>query len=303
VRYFLYIAFAIFSFSARAEEAKVVATIKPLHSLVAAVMEGSGDSPMLLVDGKTSPHTFLLKPSQVNALQHARIVFYMGDGFELFLRNVWPSLPPSVNRVPMDQTPNLMRYTTRLGKDFDLHVHEEESHSEGAYDLHLWMMADNAKAMVMEIAQQLAIVFPKKREIYFDNARRLNERIKQQHIDLGPRMAMLRGKPFIVFHDAFQYFEKDYGLNCAGSIMMHPEEMPGAKHISEIRKKITELKAKCVFREPSFDAKMVDNLLEGTSAKSSMLDPEGALLAPGPELYFQSMEGIASALEKCLGNP
>jgi zinc transport system substrate-binding protein len=293
--YFVLCTFLI-THSAQAAEGKVVATIKPLHSLVAAVMAGSGDSPLLLVEGKNSPHNFTLKPSQVAALQSADIIFTIGDNFELFMQKILPTLPKRVTRVALDKEAELIFQTVRQGKDFD-----PDAHSAGeTRDLHYWLLSNNAEAMVMEIARQLSIIYPDKREIYFTNARKINERIEAEHLSIDSRVAPLRGKPFIVFHDAFQYFEKEYGLKAVGSIMLHPGEPPGAKHIGEIREKIKTLGAVCVFREPSFEGKIVDNLIEGTGAKSGVLDPEGALLPPGPELYFQLIENIAAGLEKCL---
>lgn len=306
MRYIVILFAAFFVFPAHAESAKVIASIKPLHSLVAAVMEGSGDAPVLLVDGKASPHHFALKPSQERALRNARLVFYVGDDFELFLHTIWAGLPKTVMRVPMSQAPNLTLYPVRMDKDFEPHDHGDEDEHEHAHergagrDLHYWLMTENARAMVMEIARQLSIAYPNNRELYFDNARKVSERLRRLHGDLDPRMVALQGKPFIVFHDAYQYFEKDYGLTAAGSITLHPEQGLQAKHVRDIRERIKTKHIFCVFREPSFDGKIVDRLLEGTQAKSGVLDPEGALLSPGPELYFQLLEGIASGLERCL---
>jgi zinc transport system substrate-binding protein len=299
-RYFIFLFTLFFSFSVFAADNKVIASIKPLHSLVAAVMEGSNAQPMLLVDGKASPHTYSLKPSQVGALQKADIVFIIGDNFELFLQKTLSTLPKHVTRVALDKEAQLIFYPIRQNKDFEPHEDGHDEKQDGSRDLHYWLLTDNAKVMVMEIARQLAIVYPSKREIYFANARRINDRLEQAHIDLDQRMLKLNNKHFIVFHDAFQYFENDYRLKASGSITLHAGEMPGAKHISELRKKIKTLGAVCVFREPSFDGKVVDGLLAGTGAKGGVLDPEGVLLAPGPELYFQLLEGIAKGLEDCL---
>jgi len=285
-----------------AAEGKVIVSVKPLHSLVAAVMEGSGDSPMLLVEGKASPHNFSLKPSQAAALQKADIVFYIGDEYELFLQKILPTLPAKVTRVAMDKETQLSILPPRQGKDFGEDGHEVQGITgRGARDLHYWMVTLHAQAMVKEIARQLAMQYPSKRQLYFTNVKKINARLDQMHIEIEQRLVKLRGKPFIVFHDATQYFENDYNLKAAGSIMLHPEQLPGAKHIDELRSRIKTLGAVCVFREPSFDAKIVSNLIEGTQAKIGVLDPEGALLTPGLELYFQLIEGMAKALEDCLG--
>jgi len=291
------ICIAIPSFGFAADN-KVIVSIKPLHSLVAAVMEGSGDSPMLLVDGKASPHDFSLRPSQVAALQKADMVFYIGDAFELFLQKILPTLPAKVTRVAIDKETQLSFFTQRGEKDFS--KKEKEAHTP-ARDLHYWLLASNAQAMVQEIARQLALQYPGKRNIYFTNVKKINARIERMHIDIEQRMVNLPRKSFIVFHDAIQYFENDYHLKAAGFIMLQAEQPAGAKHLDELRQKIKTLGTACVFHEPAFDGKIVNNLIEGTQAKVGVLDPEGVLLIPGPELYFQVIEGMAKALEDCLG--
>lgn len=300
-RYLFFIGIFFSVSTAHAEEAKVIASIKPLHSLAAAVMEGSGDEPLLLVDGKSSPHTFHLRPSQARALQHADMVFYMGKAFESFLEKMLYTLPGTVRQISMDRASGITIHTVRLGVGFDS-IEVEEGHYDDweYYDMHLWLSPVNAKVMAAEIANRLSERYPAHKTLYEANAKKLSERLDALHVALQSRMKKLKGKPFVVFHDAYQYFEKSYDLEAVGSIMMHPEQALSAKHIAEIRSKIKTTGAACVFREPSFDARVVDNLLEGTSARSGVLDPEGALLVPGPELYFQLMEGIAAGLEKCL---
>jgi zinc transport system substrate-binding protein len=262
------------------------------------VMEGSGDTPMLLVDGKASPHAYALKPSQVSALQKADIVFYISDEFELFLQKTLANLPTKTARVAMDKETSLVIVPIRTTKDFG--GNDETQAKDAPRDLHYWLMARNAQEMVMEIARELSMVYPDKRTLYFDNARKENERIGQMQISMESRLRPLRDKNFIVFHDVLQYFENDYGLKAAGAITAHPDVPPGARHIGELRDKIKTLGTVCVFREPSFEGKVIENILAGTGAKTGVLDAEGALLTPGIELYFQQIESIDKSLETCL---
>lgn len=310
MRYSLFFLAIVFSsVSVRAAEPQVVATIKPLHSLVAAVMQDTGDQPLLLVDSKASPHTFSLKPSQVKALHNAKVIFYISDDFELFLSKTLSTLPKSVARVPMGTLAGITKYEVRTGAGFTPHDHDDHEEKDettkhrASRDMHIWLLSKNVQPMVMEIARVLAMNFPEHKSAYFNNARRFNMRLPKMQDDIESRLMSVRNKPFIVFHDATQYFEKDYGLKAAGSIMLHADQPPGAKHISEIRERIKNENIQCVFREPSFDAKVVENLVEGTGAKVGVIDPEGALLDPGPELYFQMMENITKAFEDCLLAP
>lgn len=306
MRYLIVLAAILFTHAGTANAAgsSVVVTIKPLHSLVAAVMEGDENQPVLLVDGKASMHDFSLKPSQVKALQNAAVVFYLDEHFEMFIDKTLDSLPKTVRRAPLGAVAGLARLPVRSGGDFeaDEHAHDEGKTSPKPFDMHLWMSPLNAKVLLMEITRQLAITFPEKRERYFSNARTLSSRIDALDRDIDLRMSRLASKSFIAFHDAYQYFESRYSLNAVGSMTLHAEHGIGAKRISDLREKITKLGVRCVFREPQFDGKIVDNLLAGTKAKSAMLDPEGALLAPGPELYFQLIEGVAKGMETCLAS-
>lgn len=294
-RTLLLIALTLFTLPAQA--GTVAASIKPLHSLVANVMAGDGNRLVLLADGNASPHAFSLKPSQMQALSEADLVFYIGRNFELFLDKALAALPPAVRRAPMDKISGLTIYPARLGSGFEP---ETEGRGGGEADRHLWLAPANAQWMAAEIARQLSATYPEHQALYAANANKLSAKIAALDADLKARLRPLQGRPFIVFHDAYQYFEKSYGLQAAGAITLRPEQAPGARRVLGIREKIRSAGVACVFREPSFDARVVDNLLEGTAARSGVLDPEGASLAPGPELYFRLMENIAAALERCL---
>jgi zinc transport system substrate-binding protein len=268
-------------------------------------MEGDGRSPVLLVKGRSSVHTFVLKPSQMQELANADIVFYMGDSFEMFLGKVLDALPTSIQRSTMDAAPGITLYRLRLNVGIEQHEEEDEyrhQHDESLYDLHLWLSPANAKAMAAEITAALSALYPDKAALYQANAEKLDARLDALDASLKLRMLPLAGKPFAVFHDAYQYFEKAYGLQIMGAVTTSPERAPGARHVSDMRRNIEKTGAQCVFREPEFDGRVVDNMLEGLPTRSGVLDPEGASLTPGPELYFQLMESIASGLEACLGS-
>lgn len=267
---------------------EVVVTIKPLHSLVAAVAQGSTIAPKLLVDGKASLHDFSLKPSQAVMLKHADIVFYMGDNFEQFLAKILPQLPQHTKRIAMENVRGMTLYPLRAGE------------GTGPHDLHLWLSPENAKTMVTEIARVLSETYPAQQKIFEANAKKLEGKITALDNNLRPRMAKLAGKNFAVFHDAYQYFERYYGLSDVGAITLRPDAPPTANRLIGLRERIAQTHAACIFREPQFDARIVDNLMQGTGSKSAVLDPEGALIESGPDLYFTLMEHIAAGLETCL---
>ncbi|CAN7351890.1 zinc ABC transporter substrate-binding protein [Pararhizobium sp. LjRoot235] len=304
--------------TAHAEVPNVVVSIKPIHSLVASIMKGLGE-PALIVEGAASPHTYSMKPSNASALENANIVFWVGHGLEAFLEKPLESLGSSAKIVELDDAPGLEKLKFREGGAFEPHddgdeheagaegaeghAHEEgHHHDEGEFDMHLWLDPANAKAMAAAIEKTLAAADPDNAAAYKANLDALSTRLDTLDKTLVEAVAPIKDKPFIVFHDAYQYFEHRYDVKVAGSITVSPEVLPGAERLSEIHAKIVELGATCVFAEPQFEPKLVNVVLEGTPAKSGALDPEAATLDAGPDLYFQLMEGIGTSLKTCLSN-
>jgi zinc transport system substrate-binding protein len=293
-----------------AAEPKVVVTIKPLHALVAQVMAGVG-SPLLLVKGLSSPHTYALRPSEVRALNAADLFVRMSETVEPFTARLVRSLPTSVEVVTLQEAPRVKLLSRRLHATFEDHTVDGakdhgHSHAPGATDAvdgHAWLDPDNAVAMVERIEQALSAKDPAHAAIYKANADALRSKLEALAAELGRYLAPIASRPYIVFHDATQYLEHRYRLNVVGSISVSPEVPASGKRLTELRRKIDQLGAVCVFAEPQFDARLVDNLIEGTTARSGTLDPEGGRLEPGPELYFALMRQLASDLKGCLAPP
>lgn len=309
----------LFAGTMRAADAPVVVTsIKPIHSLVAAIMQGVGE-PELIVDGAASPHTYNLKPSNARALQDAKVIFWVGPGLEAFLEKPLQALGRDASIAELDNAPGLVKLPFREGGAFEAHddgdEHEEadaahgaeadhgnDDHEHGAFDTHLWLDPVNAKAMASEITTTLVAADPANALTYQANAKALDDRLTALDKEITATVAPVKDKPFIVFHDAYQYFEHRYGIRVAGSITVSPETIPGAERVSEIHRKVGELGATCVFAEPQFEPRLVDVVIEGTSARSGVLDPEAATLKAGPDLYFTLMRGIADSMKACLSS-
>ena len=339
------------------ERQGVVASIKPVHSLVAAVMEGVA-SPHLIVKGGASPHTYSLKPSDAKALQHAKVVFWIGEDLETFLEKSIDTLGKGAKVVALHDAHGLTKLPFREGgpfeahdddhgdhghkteakHDHDDHGHKKKAkhdhdghdhghkkkakhdhhhdhghkkkakhdhddhagHAHGDFDMHLWLDPLNAKAMVHEIEEALVAADPANAPKYKANAKALETRLEALATELAQTLAPVKGRPFIVFHDAYQYFEKRFGLTAAGSITVSPETLPGARRVADIQAKVKKLGATCVFAEPQFEPKLVKVVTEGTRAKSGVLDPVGAGLTDGPELYFTLMRNMAKSMKTCL---
>jgi len=306
---------------APAQEAvpNVVVSIKPIHSLVAAIMDGVGE-PGLIVEGAASPHTYSLKPSNAAALQAADMVFWVGHGLEAFLDKPLQTLGGKATVVELEDAPGLEKLPFREGGPFEAHEHgeheheaeeghdhahaEEEKHDDhghGETDMHLWLDPANARAIAAEVAARLAEKDPAHAEAYTANLAALEGRLDALDKEVAGIVAPVKDKPFIVFHDAYQYFEHRYGLQAAGSITVSPETLPGAERLTQIRDKVKALGATCVFAEPQFEPRLIEVVIEGTPAKSGTLDPEAATYDAGPDLYFTLMKGLATSLRDCLG--
>lgn len=303
-----------------AEPLKVVVTIKPIHSLAASVMEGAG-APLLLIKGAASAHSYALKPSDARALNDADIIVRVSERLESYLEKPIASLAGKARIVTLSEAPGITLLPPREGGAFEAHSHAHEGsaaftdvaavhgHSDGAkaapiaaeHDPHLWLSPANAAIIADHLASVLAAARPEQAQLFRDNAARLKVRLAALDAQLRVAVAPLKGRDFIVFHDAYQYFEKLYGIEAAGSITLSPERQPGAARLNQIRARIAASKRPCVFSEPQFEPKLVTTLIEGTDARTGVLDPQGADMAEGRDQYFQLLNNLAANLGKCLG--
>lgn len=292
-----------------AEAPRVVATINPLHSLTAAVMEGVG-TPSLLLSGAASPHSYSLRPSEAAALQNADLIVWIGPALERFLEESLGALAPGARQVEVQELPGLLLREPREGGDWESHDHEHEKHAEtehghgahdhGAIDPHVWLDPGNAERLVLGVADALSQIDPGHAALYQANADKTVARLEGLETDLKGRLAPVADKPFIVFHDAYGYFEQAFGLNAVGSVTVSPEQAPSARRVAELQDKIEGLGAVCLFREPQFAPRLVDTLAEETGARVGVLDPLGAELTPGPDAYPRLLENLADSLVLCL---
>lgn len=290
---------------------QVVASTKPIHSLVSAVMAGVAE-PELIVKGAASPHTYSLRPSDAAALESADIVFWTGHGMELFLADALETLSTNAETVELSEAPGISLLPIREGGAFEAHEHEDHDHDHEGHDheghepaheegdMHFWLDPSNAQDMVGEIARVLMEADPENAEIYAANAEAELATLTDLETELTATLAPLADKPFLVFHDAYQYFEARFGLAVAGTVTVSPEAMPGAARIDALRQKVGELGATCVFAEPNFEPAIVATIVEGTDAKAGTLDPEGSVLTEGPNLYPELLRSLATGLVDCL---
>lgn len=292
-----------------AAESRVAASIKPVHSLVAGVMQGVGE-PTLLVPGGASPHEYSLRPSDLRAIGEARVVFWIGPDLETFLVKPLANVADRVRAVALMEAAELVVLPLREGGAWEPHAHGHGDHDRGHkhdrghvdYDAHVWLDPVNAVAMVRQIVATLGESDPDRRADYARNGAALIERLDQLNQRLSMELQPIQDRPYIVFHDAYQYFERRYGLNAVGSVVLQPEQRPGARRVAEIQKRIRDLQARCVFSEPQFQPTLVETISVGSDARKGVLDPLGVELTGGPEAYFQLLKNLADSLRECLGD-
>lgn len=285
------------------EAPAVVASIKPVHSLVAGVMAGIGE-PHLLVRGGASPHASVLKPSDARALSGADLIFWIGDDLETPLVRPLASLAGQAPVVALSHLAGLVRYPVRSGAVWGSggHDHGKDKGDEpgAAIDMHLWLDPANAITMVEGIAARLAAVDPARATAYRANAAAVTGRLRLLDEYLRDLLTDAAGRPYIVYHDAYRYLEERYGLMPIGAVSAAGHRTPGAARLRRIRRIVVDRRAACIFAEPQFAGRTLIAVGDGTGARISVLDPLGAALRPGPDQYVRMMRDMAVALRDCL---
>lgn len=301
------------SVALQAQALNVVASISPIHSLVAAVMQGVG-TPALVLRGYGSPHGYQLRPSEAAMLHDADIVFWIGESLETSLLKAINTLVRNARIIELIETPGLTLHPNRrpgAWRVAEQHLNagdrkpseqNEHEHHHHEVDAHIWLDPENAKRLIREIARQLSTVDPENEAIYQSNSAQVQSRIDAFDQRSKQQLAVVRTMPYVVFHDAYQYFENHYGLNAIGSLTISPDQMLSARRVHELRQTIKQLRVRCVFSEPQFESALIKTITDGTSAHRGVLDPLGAALEPGPDTYLRMMEANVSAIVDCLSD-
>ena len=323
-------------FSSVNAEIKVVASIKPIHSLASYLMDGVG-KPKLIVDGYASPHGFSLKPSHAKMLQEADIVFWVGEDIENFLEKPLGSIAKNAEKIELLDIRGLKKLKFRERNVFeghDDHGHKEddhddhakkedghddehkdehghdddhkkeghdehghEGHAHGEFDPHIWLDPLNAKVILKEMAKHLIENDQKNASVYKDNLKKANKDLDK----LVKQVKSELNKDFksIVFHDAYQYFEKRFKVNVLGAFTVNTDVLPGAEQLKEIREIIEHDKVTCVFSEPQFNPDIINAVAKDMNISTGVLDPLGATLTPGKNLYFDLIKNMSKSFKGC----
>jgi len=268
------------------------------------------NAPELLISGSASPHAYALKPSDARKLENAEIVFWIGPELEVFLRNPLATLAASAHIYALSETPGLARLPNREGGLWEAPEHEPGINNElgdsepghDAMDPHFWLDPRNGAAMARHIAEILAQADPERADLYRDNAGGFATHMTALDAQLAARMEPARGQDYIVFHDAYQYFEQRYGLSPIGSVSVASGRPAGTRRIVEIRNRIREAHVKCVFSPPQYPPRLIATLTESAETKSAELDDLGTDITAGAGLYEALLVRMADDFLSCLAD-
>ena len=317
IPFFLTIITFLTFFTSVNADVKVVASIKPIHSLASSLMDGVG-KPDLIVDGYASPHGFAMKPSHAKMLQEADIIFWVGEDLENFLVKPLSSIAKKAEKIELMDIKGLEILKFRERNIFDDHDHDEhghddhgkkeddhddhghddhDGHAHGEFDPHIWLDPVNAKVILKEMAEHLIENDEKNSEIYKKNLAKalkdIDKLIKDTKSELSKSVAS------IVFHDAYQYFEERFNVNILGAFTVNTDVMPGAEQLAEIREIIEHDKVACVFSEPQFNPDIIKAVAKDMDIKTGVVDPLGATLNPGKDLYFDLIRNMSASFKNC----
>jgi zinc transport system substrate-binding protein len=224
-------------------------------------------------------------------------VFWVSENLEQFLKKPISTIGANALSVELIHAPGLKTLGFRQGAAFEP---DDDGDQDGPVDPHVWLDPENAKAMADAIAAALAERDPDHSAEYRHNADALKTRLGALETEISAELAGAGGKRFIVFHDGYHYFEERFGVTAVGSIVVEPDAPPTPERVSEIRQRLKDANVRCIFSEPEFDPKVIAVVTEGMPVKIASIDPLGAALQPGPDLYFDLIRAMAASIGTCL---
>ena len=327
---YLFIGF-LTTFSVSKAEVKVVASIKPIHSLVSYVMDGVG-KPDVIVDGYNSPHGFSLKPSHAKMIENADLIIWVGEDLEAFLEKPLNTIAKKAVNIEIMNLSGIKKLKFREknifeGHDDHGHGHKEKKHDDhghghkekkhddhghkkakhddhghdkhahGEHDPHVWLDPMNAKVIVKEIEKQLVKLDPENSSKYKANSKKAQSEL--DNLTKNIKKDLKGNLRFVVFHDAYQYFENRFGIKVLGALTVNPDVLPGAEQLSEIREVIEHEKVNCLFSEPQFNPAIIKSIAKDTKIKTGVLDPLGATLDKGKGMYSELLQSMYASFKGC----
>ena len=303
----------------KADVPNVVADIAPVHSLISMVMKDVGE-PKLLIPQNASPHHYAMRPSEARALQEANLVVYLGHDMTPWLEPLFETVAASAEPLDLSEVDGVLQLSYREGPvfgeqeghddhdDHEGHDHEEEGHDDHAHhdhdgnDPHMWLDPENALVWLDAIASELGHIDPENAARYRANANTAKEEISHEIHHIEDHLKSVQGKGFLVFHDAYQYFENRFGISATGSVSLGDASKPNAKRLQELKHHFEEEGIHCVLSEPQDSSKLIDSVFGGFKPNIGVADPIGVDLELGSGLYLELLENLASGIAECVNH-
>lgn len=303
--------FALTAFSVTASltlpaQANVVASLKPVGFIAAAIADGVTPVDVLLPDG-ASEHDYSLRPSDAKRLKNADLVVWVGPEMEAFMAKSAAELPAQKN-LAMVNIDGVKPLLISGGEDEDEHTAEKSEeqdadahhHHHGEFNMHLWLSPEIARKTAVAIHGKLLELMPQDKAKLDANLQQFEVALADTDKRVSAQLAPVRNKGYFVFHDAYTYFEKQYGLSPTGHFTVNPEIQPGAQRLHQIRTQLVEQKAVCVFAEPQFRPAVIDAVARGTQVRKGTLDPLGTDISLAKDSYVKFLSQLSSQYESCL---
>ena len=299
---------ALFFVASAQAEVRVLTSIKPLQLIAAAVQDGVGAPEVLLPPG-ASPHHYALRPSDVRRVRDADLLYWVGADLENFLPRVLNNRQKP--QVAVQDLPGMA--LRHFGDSHEEHAGHGEDHADedlghdhdhrpGSLDAHLWLSPVNAKVIAARMAADLSALDAANAARYAANLQAFEQRLDALDGRIRPQLAALQGKPYFVFHEAFDYFEAAYGLKHAGVFSVLTEVQPGARHVAAMRERLQAAGPSCVFSEPPLRPRLAETLTAGLPVKLVELDALGGTLPVDATAYPLLLENLANGLSECLNS-
>jgi zinc transport system substrate-binding protein len=301
IKLFLVVGFFLISIGVSATP-RVVVSITPVHSLVSSVMQGIAE-PALLVSAGQSPHASRLRPSLMRELSRADLLVWVSPDFEISLKKAVSQLK-NIEMITLIDSPAMHLLDVRnTGAWQEEHRHTAQHTAEALEsipDYHLWLSPYNARMIVEQVANVLIDMDPSNADQYRENMQQTIIRIEKTRAEIEVTLAAFKTQVYMVYHDAYQYLEREFSMNAIGSMTQNPERKAGLKSLLNIKQSIVERNVKCLFYEPQFQPRMLKRLADQTGLSTGELDPVGANIAAGPDQWFELMFALRDGLAKCL---
>lgn len=283
--------------------ANIISSVKPIAFITQAVSDGVTNTDILLPDG-ASPHTYSLKPSDLAKIKTAELIIWVGEDLETFMPTVLKSIDNNKQIELMDipTIKSLLRTSTNNHDQQETHSHNNDSDHDhhGEYDEHIWLSPKIAKEIAQAVHDKLITIYPDKKDIIDENLNEFTVKLAETEQNIAKKLINVQNNGYFVFHDAYGYFESQFGLKNLGSFTINPAVQPGVQTVYAIKRELKEHQAVCIFREPQFSPAVIEKIVNGTDVRIGELNPLGTDITLSKNAYSQFLLRLTQQLLDCL---